>query len=75
MQSRPNKPHPKIKTAKKALLGLILALMGGGLSFAQKVKVGEAVPDFTVPLLDGQRTVRLSDFRGRRVLIFTWASW
>ncbi len=75
MQRRPHKTHPKIKTAKKALLGLILALMGGGLSFAQKVKVGEAVADFTVPLLDGQRTVRLSDFRGRRVLIFTWASW
>ncbi len=44
-------------------------------SLGQKVKAGDPAPDFTVPLLDGERTVRLSDFRGRRVLIFTWASW
>jgi hypothetical protein len=53
----------------------ILATMIPSGSFGQKVKVGDPAPDFTVPLLDGKRTVRLSDFRGRRVLIFTWASW
>lgn len=42
---------------------------------AQKIQVGEPAPDFTVPSLDGQTTYRLSDFRGRRVLIFNWASW
>jgi peroxiredoxin len=49
--------------------------MSSGAAFGQKVKVGEPAPDFSVPLLDGVRTVRLSDFRGHRVLIFTWASW
>lgn len=53
----------------------ILATMIPSVSLGQKVKVGDPAPDFTVPLLDGKRTVRLSDFRGRRVLIFTWASW
>ena len=42
---------------------------------AQKIKVGEPAPDFTVPSLDGKTTYRLSDFRGHRVLVFNWASW
>lgn len=57
------------------LAGLILLFMSPSLGFGQKVKVGQPAPDFSVPALDGQRTVRLSDFRGRRVLIFQWASW
>ena len=31
-------------------------------------------PDFTLPNRQGQ-PVRLSDFRGKKVLIVTWASW
>lgn len=31
-------------------------------------------PDFALPDRNG-RTVRLSDFRGKKVLIVTWASW
>ncbi len=54
---------------------LILTLMSARVSFGQKVKVGQPAPDFSVPTLDDGKTVRLSDFRGRRVLIFTWASW
>ena len=36
--------------------------------------VGELAPDFRIPLLNGG-TVSLSDFRGKRVLINSWASW
>lgn len=31
-------------------------------------------PDFALPNLEGE-TVRLSDFRGKKVLLLTWASW
>lgn len=31
-------------------------------------------PDFAIPGRDG-KIVRLSDFRGKKVLLFTWASW
>lgn len=36
--------------------------------------IGDAAPDVALPTLDGS-TVRLSDYRGRRLLIFMWASW
>ena len=40
----------------------------------QTVKIGDLAPDFTLQSLDG-REIRLSDYRGKRVLLFTWASW
>lgn len=40
---------------------------------ASRLASGEA-PDFALPDRDG-KTVRLSDFRGKKVLILTWASW
>jgi peroxiredoxin len=38
------------------------------------LKVGETAPDFEVPLLAGG-TIKLSDFRGRYVLLDFWATW
>jgi len=39
-----------------------------------KVTVGEPAPEFTLPALEG-RTVRLADYRGKRLILFMWASW
>jgi peroxiredoxin len=36
--------------------------------------VGDTAPDFTLPSLDGD-PVSLSDYRGKRVALFMWASW
>jgi len=38
-------------------------------------KEGQPIPDFDLPTLDGDRTVRLSDLRGSPVLINFWATW
>lgn len=40
-----------------------------------QTEVGEAFPDLVLPTVDGQQTVRLSDHRGRRVLLIEFASW
>jgi peroxiredoxin len=38
-------------------------------------KEGQPIPDFELPTLDGDRTVRLSELRGSPVLINFWATW
>ena len=38
------------------------------------VSVGDEAPNFTLPSLDGSE-VRLSDYRGKKVVLFMWASW
>lgn len=38
------------------------------------VSVGQAAPDFTLPMIDGEEAT-LSDYRGEVVLINFWATW
>ena len=44
---------------------------------AQEVgfRMGQLVPDIVLPTIDGEGVVRLSDLRGRRVLLIEFASW
>jgi len=65
------------RVTTRLLEGLILlsVVLIPTASLAQTVKIGDVAPDFTVQSLDGKRSIHLSDFRGRRVLIYTWASW
>ncbi|MFT5051703.1 MAG: hypothetical protein ACI8QZ_003123 [Chlamydiales bacterium] len=37
--------------------------------------VGDFFPDVELPKLDGSGTVRLSSFRGQRLLLIEFASW
>lgn len=57
------------------LLGLSAIPILAGADAAAPIGVGQPAPDFAVASLDGGRTIRLSDLRGHRILIFTWASW
>ena len=43
-------------------------------SKVQIVKVGDAAPDFALRALDGEE-VKLTDYRGKRLVLFMWASW
>jgi hypothetical protein len=38
------------------------------------LRPGDIAPEFTLPSLDGE-SVSLSDYRGKRLLVFAWASW
>ena len=39
-----------------------------------KLMVGSEVPNFKLPTVRGD-SAELSDFRGKRVALFMWASW
>lgn len=39
-----------------------------------EVGIGRPVPDLTLTALDG-RPVRFTDYRGKKLLVFVWASW
>ncbi len=45
-----------------------------GPSLAPRLALASPAPDFTLQSLDG-RTMRLSDFRGKAVLLNFWATW
>ena len=38
------------------------------------VNVGDEAPDFTLRSLDGDE-VNLSDYQGKKLVMFMWASW
>lgn len=58
-----------------ATLGLVAALMLalGSCRSSEPAKIGSTAPDFTVS--DGQKTVQLSQLRGKPVLLNFWATW
>lgn len=59
-------------------VGLIVILLGYGFyrdpRYIPSPLVGGAAPDFALELFDGN-TVRLSEFRGKTVMLDFWASW
>jgi thiol-disulfide isomerase/thioredoxin len=59
----------RILIAMAALLMLIL----GGCRNSEPAQVGTTAPDFTVS--DGQRSITLSQLRGKPVLLNFWATW
>jgi peroxiredoxin len=57
------------------LLALLVALATGLLDGAQAGTNANLAPDFEVPLLGQDGSIRLSQFRGQGVVINFWASW
>jgi thiol-disulfide isomerase/thioredoxin len=67
--------RPRLWWALALLLGLLIAARAGGLgTAAEVVRLGAVAPDLTFTTPDG-RSHRLSEFRGRPVLLWLVATW
>lgn len=44
-------------------------------ALAASPKVGERCPDFTLPNIETGKATKLSDFKGKKVLLIQFASW
>ena len=67
-------PLPRLLGAAVVVaIGLAVILLGDDVPLP--VGRGGPAPDFSLPRLDGDRMVRLSDHRGQVVLVNFWATW
>ena len=41
----------------------------------QPIDIGQKVPDIRLPLLNGDGDSGFSDYAGKRLIVFAWASW
>ncbi|MBF0285550.1 MAG: DsbE family thiol:disulfide interchange protein [Magnetococcales bacterium] len=58
-----------------AILGLFALGLGHDTRAIPSPLVGRAAPDFSAPALDAGPDLRLSDFKGRWVVVNFWGSW
>jgi hypothetical protein len=65
-----NARHHLMQVALLMLLGNA-SLFGAGYA----PRVGEPHPDFLLPRIDDGQPIRLSQYRGKRVLLVHFASW
>jgi len=60
-----------VESVSTMMLNTILAAVS---LLSQGVEIGKPVPDVSLTDMDG-KTVRLSQFRGKKLILFNWASW
>lgn len=58
----------RILAGLSVLLALALPVLGGN-------AVGQTADNFSLPLVEGGKTVKLSDFRGKPAVVVFWATW
>ena len=83
MSKRANLSGTRSAKRSSFILGLLLTLAQPGaaaplsrLQGAERgIDVGQFLPDLELPRIDGNGSVRLSDYRGRRLLLIQFASW
>jgi len=72
-----SRTHSNLRRSFPGLLALLTMFCLAQSARAQAVGhgVGDFFPDVELPTIDGEQTLRLSSFRGQRLLLIEFASW
>lgn len=63
------------KLSMMLYIGIITLLMSPMSSYAMNIDIGDPAPDFTLNDLTTGKTLSLSDFKGKPVILTFWATW
>ena len=67
------------KIAVGSLLAITFALLSPQSTYSQAARyapvAGELHADFSLPSIEDRKAIKLSDFRGKKLLLFHFASW
>ena len=58
-----------------ALVAALAAAAPAGEGEPALAEIGDVLPDLRLPTIDGEQTIQLSDYRGKKVLLIEFASW
>jgi hypothetical protein len=73
---RPNRPNPQQRNRpNRPANGEIITPAAPGERHPDRLRVGDAAPDFTLPKLDGEGKVTLSSFRGKKPVVLVFGSY
>ena len=65
----------RTSTILTASLLTTVGLAGSTAAQGTGTKVGQFFPDVALPTIDGERVIRLSDLRGKKLLLIEFAAW
>lgn len=69
----PYRAPEEAATVKRVLGAVAAVFMASGVALPQEV--GRVHSGVRLPTIDGERTVSLEEFRGKKVLLIEFASW
>ena len=71
----PGRVRPMTRACAILTTGLLLASMRPAAVASTELEIGEPFPDLVLPALEDGRPRSLAEFRGKKLILYIFASW